>query len=116
MPIVVRVVSADDYTKWVREQMKLAAGQQDDPTKKWEQARTALATAIVLFETVEPRRVIGQDSLGQFRRTSRGQEIIDQRFVAKTTIRRKDGVTHMLVVGRGVRPVAAPHATIGRDL
>ena len=38
MPIVVRVVSAEDYTKWVGEQMKLAAAQQDDPTKKWEQA------------------------------------------------------------------------------
>ena len=38
MPIVVRVVAAEDYTKWVGEQMKLAAAQQDDPTKKWEQA------------------------------------------------------------------------------
>ena len=37
MPIVVRVVSADDYTKWVGEQQKLAAAQQDDPAKKWEQ-------------------------------------------------------------------------------
>jgi cytochrome c oxidase subunit II len=38
MPIVVRVVSAEDYTKWVGEQMKLAQAQADDPTKKWEQA------------------------------------------------------------------------------
>jgi cytochrome c oxidase subunit 2 len=38
MPIVVRVVSAEDYSKWVGEQMKLAAAQQDDPAKKWEQA------------------------------------------------------------------------------
>ena len=37
MPIVVRVVSADDYTKWVGEQQKLAAASQDDPAKKWEQ-------------------------------------------------------------------------------
>jgi cytochrome c oxidase subunit II len=38
MPIVVRVVSAEDYSKWVGEQQKLAAAQQDDPAKKWEQA------------------------------------------------------------------------------
>jgi cytochrome c oxidase subunit 2 len=36
MPIVVRVVSAEDYSKWVGEQQKLAAAQQDDPAKKWE--------------------------------------------------------------------------------
>jgi cytochrome c oxidase subunit 2 len=38
MPIVVRIVSAEDYTKWVGEQAKLAQAQADDPTKKWEQA------------------------------------------------------------------------------
>ena len=38
MPIVVRVVSAEDYSKWVGEQQKLAAAQQDDPAKKWGEA------------------------------------------------------------------------------
>jgi cytochrome c oxidase subunit 2 len=36
MPIVVRVVSADDYTKWVGEQKKLASAAADDPGKTWE--------------------------------------------------------------------------------
>jgi cytochrome c oxidase subunit 2 len=35
MPIVVRVVSAEDYTKWVGEQAKLAAANADDPTKTY---------------------------------------------------------------------------------
>src|SRR6187200_2714004 len=76
----------------------------------------AFVLAIALLETVKPRRVVRQDSLGQFRRTSCGQEVVDQRFVAKTTIRRKDGATHMLVVRRRVWPVATPHAAIGRNL
>jgi cytochrome c oxidase subunit 2 len=36
MPIVVRVVSAEEYTKWVGEQKKLMAASADDPSKKWE--------------------------------------------------------------------------------
>ena len=36
MPIVVRVVSQDDYTKWVGEQKKAMAAAQDDPSKVWE--------------------------------------------------------------------------------
>jgi cytochrome c oxidase subunit 2 len=36
MPIVVRVVSQDDYTKWVAEQKKAMAATQDDPSKVWE--------------------------------------------------------------------------------
>jgi cytochrome c oxidase subunit 2 len=35
MPIEVKVVSAEDYTKWVQEQQKLMAAQQDDPSKVW---------------------------------------------------------------------------------
>ena len=35
MPIVVKVVSQDDYTKWVDEQKKLLAAAADDPTKTW---------------------------------------------------------------------------------
>ena len=35
MPIVVRVVSAEDYTKWVGDQKKLAAANADDPTKTY---------------------------------------------------------------------------------
>ncbi len=35
MPIVVRVVSAEDYSKWVGEKMKEIAARQDDPTKQW---------------------------------------------------------------------------------
>jgi cytochrome c oxidase subunit 2 len=34
MPIVVRVVSQDDYSKWVGEQKKVA--QADDPNKQWQ--------------------------------------------------------------------------------
>jgi cytochrome c oxidase subunit 2 len=36
MPIVVRVVSDEDYTKWVGERQQLAQAQKDDPNKKWE--------------------------------------------------------------------------------
>ena len=35
MPIVVRVVSQEDYSKWVGEQKKAMAAAQDDPTKTW---------------------------------------------------------------------------------
>ena len=35
MPIVVRVVSAEDYSKWVGEQKKLMAASADDPSKVW---------------------------------------------------------------------------------
>lgn len=35
MPIVVRVVSADDYTKWVNEKKKEMAALADDPTKTY---------------------------------------------------------------------------------
>jgi len=35
MPIEVKVVSAEDYTQWVKEQQKLMAAQQDDPSKVW---------------------------------------------------------------------------------
>jgi cytochrome c oxidase subunit 2 len=35
MPIVVRVVSADEYSKWVGERMKLAAAAADDPNKQY---------------------------------------------------------------------------------
>ena len=36
MPIVVRVVSAEDYSKWVGEQKKALAAAADDPGKTWE--------------------------------------------------------------------------------
>ena len=36
MPIVVRVVSADDYAKWVGDQKKAMSASADDPSKKWE--------------------------------------------------------------------------------
>jgi cytochrome c oxidase subunit 2 len=35
MPIVVRVVSAEDYSKWVGDRMKLAAAAADDPNKQY---------------------------------------------------------------------------------
>ena len=35
MPIVVRVVSQEDYTKWVKEKQKALLAQADDPNKKW---------------------------------------------------------------------------------
>ena len=35
MPIVVRVVSQDDYTKWVGEHKKAMAAAADDPNKQW---------------------------------------------------------------------------------
>ena len=35
MPIVVTVVSQDEYTKWVGDQMKLIAAKADDPTKQY---------------------------------------------------------------------------------
>src|SRR5262245_23329840 len=69
----------------------------------------------MLFETVKPRRVVGQNSLGQFYRAGSTNEIIDQRFVAKTTIRRQDGATHVLIVRRRMRPVAAPYTTTRRN-
>ena len=36
MPIVVRVVSQEDYSKWVGERQQLAQAQKDDPNKKWD--------------------------------------------------------------------------------
>jgi cytochrome c oxidase subunit 2 len=36
MPIVVRVVSAEDYSKWVGEQKKAMAAAADDPSKAWD--------------------------------------------------------------------------------
>ena len=39
MPIVVRVVSAEDYTKWVNEKKQALAAAQDDPNKTWELAQ-----------------------------------------------------------------------------
>jgi cytochrome c oxidase subunit 2 len=36
MPIVVRVVSQEDYTKWVGEQKKALVAQADDPGKQWQ--------------------------------------------------------------------------------
>jgi cytochrome c oxidase subunit 2 len=38
MPIVVRVVSAEDYSKWVGERKKEIAARADDPNKVWELA------------------------------------------------------------------------------
>ncbi len=35
MPIQVKVVSAEDYTKWVADEKKKAAAKLDDPTKVW---------------------------------------------------------------------------------
>jgi cytochrome c oxidase subunit 2 len=35
MPIVVDVVSQEDYTKWVKEKQKALLAQADDPNKKW---------------------------------------------------------------------------------
>jgi len=36
MPIVVRVVSSDDYSKWVGEKKKALAAAADDPNKQWD--------------------------------------------------------------------------------
>jgi len=38
MPIVVRVVSAEDYTKWVKEKKAVLAAAKDDPNRTWELA------------------------------------------------------------------------------
>jgi cytochrome c oxidase subunit 2 len=38
MPIQVKVVSAEDYSKWVDAEHKLAAAKADDPSKVWEMA------------------------------------------------------------------------------
>jgi cytochrome c oxidase subunit 2 len=38
MPIVVKVVTQDEYTKWVGEKKQAMAALADDPTKKWEMA------------------------------------------------------------------------------
>ncbi len=38
MPIVVRVVSSEDYTKWVNEKKLALAAAKDDPNKTWELA------------------------------------------------------------------------------
>jgi cytochrome c oxidase subunit 2 len=38
MPIHVKVVSAEDYTKWVAERQKEMQAMADDPTKVWTQA------------------------------------------------------------------------------
>jgi cytochrome c oxidase subunit II len=41
MPIHVRVLSADDYSKWVADQKKIMAAKQDDPAKVWTLAEIA---------------------------------------------------------------------------
>ena len=41
MPIVVKVVSQEDYAAWAGEQKKLLAAAADDPTKEWEEAELA---------------------------------------------------------------------------
>ena len=38
MPIVVRVVSSEDYTKWVNEKKQALAAAKDDPNKTWDLA------------------------------------------------------------------------------
>jgi cytochrome c oxidase subunit II len=48
MPIVVRVVSQEDYGKWVGEQKKLAQG--DDPNKQW-QPQDLVARGQKVYET-----------------------------------------------------------------
>ena len=48
MPIVVRVVSQEDYGKWVGEQKKLAQG--DDPNKQW-QPQELVARGQKVYET-----------------------------------------------------------------
>lgn len=47
MPIHVKVVSAEDYTKWVADEKKLAAAKADDPNKVW-----ALADLVARGERV----------------------------------------------------------------
>jgi cytochrome c oxidase subunit 2 len=47
MPIVVKVVSQEDYSKWVGEQKKAMAAAQDDPSKTW-----ALADLVARGERV----------------------------------------------------------------
>jgi len=42
MPIVVRVVSAEDYSRWVGERKKTMAAAADDPTKAWKPEELAL--------------------------------------------------------------------------
>ena len=51
MPIVVRVVSADDYSKWVGEFKKTQQAQADDPNKKWE-AKDLVARGEQVYGTI----------------------------------------------------------------
>ena len=51
MPIVVRVVSAEDYSKWVGDFKKTQAAQADDPNKQWD-AKELLARGEKVYGTI----------------------------------------------------------------
>src|ERR1700752_2810121 len=51
MPIVVRVVSAEDYSKWVGDFKKTKAAQADDPDQQWE-AKELLARGEKVYGTI----------------------------------------------------------------
>lgn len=51
MPIVVRVVSADDYSKWVGDKKKALAAAADDPNKQWD-AKELLARGEKVYASI----------------------------------------------------------------
>jgi cytochrome c oxidase subunit 2 len=63
MPIVVRVVSAEDYTKWVGEKKKAMAATADDPNKTWDvKELTARGEKVYAANCVACHQASGQGS------------------------------------------------------
>jgi cytochrome c oxidase subunit 2 len=63
MPIVVRVVSAEDYTKWVGEKKKAMAATADDPNKAWDvKELTARGEKVYAANCVACHQASGQGS------------------------------------------------------
>ena len=67
MPIVVKVVSKDEYAAWVNEQRELMASQADDPTREWTgEELTARGQQVYAANCVACHQAGGQGVPGTF--------------------------------------------------
>ncbi len=94
MPIVVRVVSAPDYTRWVDEQKAKLAVQQDDPDKQWTLAELSERGAGVYATHCQAcHQANGQGVKGAFPALDGSQVVLN----------RPDQIT-LLLNGKGAMP------------
>jgi len=67
MPIVVKVVSAEDFEAWAKEQKKALGGDEDDPTKQWEESElVARGEKVYAANCVACHQANGQGVPGNF--------------------------------------------------